>query len=167
MITQQLPEKVPELIFFPFTAVLRVRLRIMSLIMGAVAFGFAIFLKESAIYILGAFFLFCDAPMEVIFFLVRKRRFKAYHNGEVCDGTVVKKKAFLMGPQFAVVIRYSVEGKVFNSSRHIPYGEWLRIKLGDSFQIRMEREQPNNWVFCCSEKDSERSVLLQCSRPTK
>jgi hypothetical protein len=133
---------------------MRFRVRITLLAMAGLACALAVALGERAIFVLGGFSLFSDVPMEAVFFVVRRRRAIAYHNGEDRDATIVKKRAFPIGPQFAVIVRYSARETVIESSRHIPFGIWLPLRVGDSVHIRVDPEQATNWVFRWEEHEA-------------
>jgi hypothetical protein len=139
---------VSELACFPFTATLRGRIRGVLFLMVAITCGLALVVEEQAIYVLAAFFVMCDVPVELVFYIVRGRRVAAHSNGEDRVGIVIGKRAFLIGPQHAVIIRYSVEGTVIESSRQIPLAAWLQVRIGEPVEIRVDREHPRNWVFC-------------------
>ena len=145
--------RISEFLFFPYTTSLRFRVRVTLLLMAAITGGLGIVLREDAFYVLGAFSLLCDVPIEAVFFTVRKRRTAAYCNGEDRVGTVVRKRAFCIGPQFAVGLRYSMGSTIVESSRQIPFEAWLPLHVGDTLQIRVERDRPRNWAFCWTEMD--------------
>lgn len=150
----QHPVRAPELALFPWTASLRSRIRIILLVMAGLTFGLGVALRECGLYVLGVFSLLCDVPIEVVFAMVRRRRAIAYHSGEDKRATVVKKRAFPIGPQFAVVIRYSARDTVIESSRHVPFSIWLPLRIGALVPIRVDREQARNWVFRWEEQGS-------------
>lgn len=149
---RQQAARASELALFPFTASLRLRVRVTLLLMGGLACALAVALGERALYVLAVFLVFCDVPIELGFSLVRRRRATVYDNGEDQVATVVRKRAFPIGPQFAVVVRYAARGTVVQSSRHIPFNAWLPLRIGDSLHIRVDRERPTNWVLCWEEK---------------
>jgi len=152
--------RVSELAFFPFTTSLRFRMRINVLLMTAVICAVALVQGDREMFLLGVLLPSCDVPIEMVFFIVRRRRAMTCHNGEDRNATVVKKLTYPMGGLSAVVIRYSAHGTVIESSRRVPLRIWLRLRVGDSVHIRIDREQATSWVFRWEEEGSADSDQL-------
>jgi hypothetical protein len=142
---------VPEHALYPFTTGVRRQMWLMLLFGGGFACTLAVVQREVAWYGPAAFFILAALPMELVFRAVRRRRMTAYCNGEDCVATVVKKGTVLRGPQYFLVIRYSLREAAFESRRLTPLRAWLRVGTGDSVPIRVDRDDGKNWVFCWTE----------------
>ena len=166
----QLTESNSESVFFPFTSVLRRRIRAVLFAMTAIACFLAIVLREHAFFVLGGAALLSDAPFEVLFLIARRRMALVLSGGELLAATVVRKRTFPIGPQHAVLLRYSTHGTIVESSRQVPYEVWLPLHAGDLLHIRVDRERPRNWVLCGPKEDSDlrdsgsRSTLEEARR---